>query len=174
MSRTPREIDEEYPLGPALDFIRRVSALNHALERVSSQMDRTLGVTAQQRLVLRCVGRYPGITAGQLARALHLDPGTISASLRRLEERLLVERRSDPRDKRRVVLGLTAEGRALDKPTAGTVEDAVQRLLDEVPGGDVATTASVLQRLSTILLQAQQTAEGSTRELAGPHGDARR
>lgn len=56
-----------YPLGPALDFMRKVSALNHALERVSSHMERTLGVTAPQRLILRCVGKYPGITAGQLA-----------------------------------------------------------------------------------------------------------
>lgn len=146
----PRD-DEAYPLGPALDFIRKISALNHALERVSSQMDRTIGVTAQQRLVLRCVGRYPGITAGQLASVLHLDPGTISASLRRLEERRLVERRHDPRDRRRVVVGLTANGRELDQPTGGTVEAAVEKLLVASSEGDIAVTAGVLDRLTKIL-----------------------
>ena len=140
-----------YPLGPALEFIRKVSALNHALERVSSHMDRTLGVTAQQRLVLRCVGRYPGITAGQLARVLHLDPGTISASLRRMEERGLIERRHDPRDRRRVAVGLTPEGRQLDRPTTGPVEDAGERLLESTPGADMAMAGVVLDRLTTPL-----------------------
>lgn len=140
-----------YPLGPALDFMRRVSELNHALERLSSRMDRTLGVTAQQRLILRCVGKYPGITAGQLALVLHLDPGTVSTCLRRLAGRRLVERRHDPRDRRRVVLGLTTEGRRLDQPTNGTVEHAVQQLLDDTDAADVAATAKVLAKLSRFL-----------------------
>lgn len=151
MMRVPEEESAAYPLGPALDFIRSVGELNHALERLSSRMERTLGVTAQQRLILRCVGKYPGITAGQLASVLHLDPGTLSASLRRLVERRLVERRADPRDKRRVVLGLTRDGRELDRPTAGTVEHAVQRLLDATSDDDMARTMTVLARLSRFL-----------------------
>ncbi|MBS2017479.1 MAG: winged helix-turn-helix transcriptional regulator [Deltaproteobacteria bacterium] len=151
MKSVPEDELAAYPLGPALDFMRRIAELNHALERVSSRMDRTLGVTAQQRLILRCVGKYPGITAGQLATILHLDPGTISASLRRLVERRLVDRRDDPRDKRRVVLGLTPEGRDLDRPTAGTVEDAVQRLLDTTDETDMARAATVLTKLSHLL-----------------------
>ena len=34
----------EYPLGPPLEFLERVWALNHFLERVSARMDRVLGV----------------------------------------------------------------------------------------------------------------------------------
>ena len=77
----------DYPLGPELDFLRRLWRLSHALERVSSRMKRRLGVTAQQRMILRCVGKYPGLPAGQLAELLHLDPGTISASLRACRSR---------------------------------------------------------------------------------------
>lgn len=119
----------EYPLGPALTLLRRMWRLEHALEQLSSRMERQLGVSAPQRLALRCIGKYPGLTAGQLARMLHLDPGTVSAMLRRLEKRALIERRRDPRDKRRVALGLTPSGRALDRATEGTVEHAVERLL---------------------------------------------
>src|SRR5687768_13673518 len=102
-----------YPLGPALDFLEHLWALNHVLEKVSGQMVTRLGVTAQQRLIIRCLGKYPGLRAGQLAARLHLDPGTISAALRRLEEKALVERRRDPRDRRRAALGLTEQGRAI-------------------------------------------------------------
>jgi DNA-binding MarR family transcriptional regulator len=143
--------DDKFPLGPALEFLRQMSGLNHALERLSSRMERTLGVTAQQRLIIRCIGKYPGITGGELASLLHLDPGTISASLRRLGAKRILARRADPRDKRRSAIGLTARGRAIDRPTKGTVEHAVERLLDQVGAADIATTRSVLAQLSGLV-----------------------
>lgn len=148
---TSANAENAYPLGPALDFLRHVSALNHAMERLSSRMERELGVTAQQRLIIRCAGKYPGITAGQLAVLLHLDPGTVSASLRRLEERSLLERRRDPRDKRRVALGLTPAGRELDRPAEGTAEHAVERLLSMSRDAEVATAKAILAKLSSLL-----------------------
>lgn len=153
---TPGGEEVAYPLGAALDLMRHVSALNHAVERLSSRMERALGITAQQRLIVRCVGKYPGITAGQLAALLHLDPGTVSASLRRLAERRLLERRPDPRDKRRITLGLTPGGRELDRPTAGTVESSVEQLLRETAAAEIATAKSVLARLSVLLEAASE------------------
>jgi DNA-binding MarR family transcriptional regulator len=141
-------------LGEPLDFLQRLWELNHALERVSAEMERTLGVTAQQRLVLRCVGKFPGMTMGELARVLHLDPGTVSASVRRLEARGLVARRGDPRDGRRVCLGLTRAGRSLGRPSARTVEHAVIRLIEECSPADLVVTKTVLGTL-TLLLDAE-------------------
>lgn len=164
MTRANAEL--AYPLGPALDFLRHVSALNHAMERLSSRMERELGVTAQQRLIIRCAGKYPGITAGQLAVLLHLDPGTVSASLRRLEERGLLERRRDPRDKRRVALGLTPAGRELDRPAEGTAEHAVERLLSESREADVTTATAMLEKLSTLLEEVAEREVAPTPPLA--------
>jgi DNA-binding MarR family transcriptional regulator len=140
-----------YPLGPALEFLQRLWGLNHVLEKVSGSMDRRLGVTAQQRLIVRCLGKYPGIRAGQLAALLHVDPGTTSAALRRLEHKGLIERRRDPRDQRRTSLGLTARGRSLDRATPGTVEHAVERLLDHESPEDLAATGRVLEQLTARL-----------------------
>ena len=53
----------EFPLEPPLDFLQHLWELNHALEQRSLQMERTMGVTAQQRLALRCIGHHPGLTA---------------------------------------------------------------------------------------------------------------
>lgn len=140
-----------YPLDPALEFLQRLWALNHMLEKVSGNMDRRLGVTAQQRLIVRCLGKYPGIRAGQLAALLHVDPGTTSAALRRLEDKGLIERRRDPRDQRRTLLGLTARGRCLDRAAPGTVEHAVERLLDHESTEDLAATGRVLEQLTARL-----------------------
>jgi len=145
------ESDADYPLGPALDFLQRLWQLNHTLEKLSSRMEKRLGITAQQRLILRCVGKYPGMTAGHLAMLLHVDPGTVSASLRRLEKKGLLQRRRDPRDKRRASLGLTAMGRALDRPAEGTVEGAVDRLLESVPAHQLRTMVDVVDQLTRFL-----------------------
>jgi DNA-binding MarR family transcriptional regulator len=141
----------DYPLEPAMDFLQRLGQLNQALEQVSSRMETTLGVSAQQRLLLRCIGKYPGLTPGHVASLLHVDPGTVSASLKRLERRGLLERRRDPRDSRRVVLGLTARGRKLDVPADGTVERGVERLLAAASPAELAATLGVLERLTGLL-----------------------
>lgn len=146
-----RDESTRYALGPALEFLESVWMTNHALERVSLRMERQLGITAQQRLLLRCVGKYPGITAGQMAAIIHLDRGTVSAALRRLEGKGLLERRKDPRDGRRVNLGLTPRGREYDRPTEHTVEDVAERLVREMRAEHVATAKAVLRRLTELL-----------------------
>jgi DNA-binding MarR family transcriptional regulator len=140
-----------YPLDPALEFLQRLWRLNHALERLSSSMDKRLGVTAQQRFVLRCIGKYPGLTAGQLAAILSVDPGTVSTGLKRLEAKGLVHRGRDPRDYRRAALGLSAAGRRLDRPLDGTVERAVERLIQRSSPEELATVAKALEALTALL-----------------------
>jgi MarR family transcriptional regulator, organic hydroperoxide resistance regulator len=62
-----------------------------------------------------------------------------------------LERRRDPRDARRTALGLTGQGHALDRPAQGTVEDAVERLLETTPPRAIATVARVIARLTQLL-----------------------
>jgi DNA-binding MarR family transcriptional regulator len=145
------ESRDELPLNPALSFLQRIWELNHALERLSTRMERTLGITAPQRFIVRCVGKYPGMTAGQLATMLHLDRGSVSAALRRLEQQGFLKRRRDPRDGRRVILGLTPKGRTMDVPRSGTVESAVVHLLESSSKAEIETTRAVLRRLSAAL-----------------------
>jgi DNA-binding MarR family transcriptional regulator len=141
-------------LPPTLEFLRRLWQLNHALERRSSHMQQTLGITAQQRMVLRCVGQLAPVPAGTLAEVLHLDPGTLSSTLRRLEERRLLKRTRDAEDSRRILVTLTAAGKRLDVPTPNTVESAVAALLAETPADELAATSRVLARFADLLAHA--------------------
>jgi MarR family transcriptional regulator, organic hydroperoxide resistance regulator len=142
-----------FELEPPLDFLQHLWALNHALERTSLQMERSLGVTAQQRLILRCVGKYPGMTATPLATVLHLDRGTISVSLRRLMTKRLLVGRRDREGQRRVALRLTAKGRVRVRSQAGTVEHAVAQLLVRLGNSPVERTKHVLRLLSAELMK---------------------
>jgi DNA-binding MarR family transcriptional regulator len=143
------------PLGEVLEFLRLIWAVHHGLEKTSKRMDVQLGITGPQRLVLRIVGRFPGIPAGQLARILHVHPSTLTGVLQRLERRGFIERRPDPRDARRASLGLTAQGRRLDGAAGDTVESAVTGVLDAVGSADAQAAERVLRKLAETLSQTQ-------------------
>lgn len=132
------------PLGEQLEFMRLLWAIDHRLQTHSKKMASTLGVTGPQRLVIRIVGRFPGVSAGQLAWTLHLDPSTLTGILRRLERAGLLTRRRDPRDRRRAVLGLSAAGRRLDVTTGGTIESVMDQVLDRLPRRKLQVARAVL------------------------------
>jgi DNA-binding MarR family transcriptional regulator len=138
-------------LGEVLEFMRLLWAVDHGLQSTSKRMESTLGITGPQRLVLRLVGRFPGITAGTLAQILHVHPSTLTGVLKRLEKRGLIERKSDPLDGRKALFALTEPGRALDIPSTGTVEAVVQRVLAKMPRTRILHTQDVLTALAAEL-----------------------
>lgn len=139
------------PLGEVMDFMRLVWALDHALQQTSKRMSASLGITGPQRLVLRIVGRFPGILPGQLAEILHLHPSTVSGILERLARAGLIARDRDPRDRRRSRLGLTQKGRSLDVVAPGTVEAAVSGVMRRLSAAKVRDTCEVLAQLTEAL-----------------------
>jgi MarR family transcriptional regulator, organic hydroperoxide resistance regulator len=139
------------PLGEVLEFLRLIWAIDHSLQRTSKRMEKAVGVTGPQRLVIRIAGRFPGISAGDLARLLHVHPSTLTGILDRLERGGLIRRRSDPRDGRRALLGLTDKGRRLDVAAEGTIEAAVARALREVSPGTLEAAREVLQSVAASL-----------------------
>jgi DNA-binding MarR family transcriptional regulator len=138
-------------LGPVLEFMRALWALDHALQSASKRMEASFGVTAPQRIVIRIVGRFPGISAGEVAEILHLHPSTLTGVLRRLEARGMVTRAADPRDGRRALLTLTARGRKVDALRTGTVESAVRRVLTDLPLGAAQSARALADRLAAEL-----------------------
>ena len=135
------------PLGAVLDFMRLLWSVDHALQSSSKRMESTYGITGPQRLVVHIVGRFPGIAAGRVAEILRVHPSTLTGILKRLEARGMLQRKSDPRDARRALFGLTSKGRKLDTPRTGTVEQAVRRVLAKDPE-KVAAAQEVLAGLT--------------------------
>ena len=140
-------------LGSVLDFMRALWALDHALQSASKRMETTFQVTGPQRLVIRIVGRFPAISAGEVSAILHLHPSTLTGILKRLEARGLVVRRADPRDGRRALLELTVRGRGIDALRTGTVEAAVRRALRKLNPSTVRAAREAAEMLTVELEQ---------------------
>jgi MarR family transcriptional regulator, organic hydroperoxide resistance regulator len=140
-------------LPDVLSFMQGLWAVVHRMERLSKQMGAATGVTGPQRLVLRLLGLFPGLSAGDLATALHLHPSTLTGVLKRLEAQGLVARSTDPGDRRRTVLVLTRQGRQASRQAHGTVEAAVASALEHAPAAHRVAAHRLLARLADALDQ---------------------
>ena len=138
-------------LPDGLQFMQLLWAVAHGLERASKRMTADIGVTGPQRLVLRVVGLFPGLSAGDLAAVLHVHPSTLTGVLQRLAAQRLLRRIDDPRDRRRAILRLTPRGSRANATRAHTVEAAVEAALRQVSRRDREATMRVLHRLARYL-----------------------
>ena len=106
---------------PELDQVEVAGRLRLSVTRLSRilRQQADLGLTASQLNVLATVARNGPLTLGAVADIEHVSPPTITKIVEKLESMGLIERRSDPEDRRRSVaaattagLDLLAEGRA--------------------------------------------------------------
>ncbi|MFG6403115.1 MarR family winged helix-turn-helix transcriptional regulator [Microbacterium sp. P04] len=104
-----------------------------------------IGLTPAQSEVLRILGDHSGLTLHGVGAMLVCDSGTNPSRLiEKLVRAGLVERTSDPSDRRSMRLSLTASGAAAERRVR-TIEDAVYAQIDAVP--DAAALARMLQPL---------------------------
>ncbi len=127
--------------------MQRLWEVVHALDVRSKWMERHIGITGPQRLVVRIVGQSPSITATGIASTLGMHPSTLTGILARLEERSLIARDVDPEDRRRARFRLTAGGERVDRERKGTVEAAVRRTLARAGDDAVKETEKFLAML---------------------------
>jgi MarR family transcriptional regulator, organic hydroperoxide resistance regulator len=149
-------------LGEVLEFMRLLWAVDHQLQSTSKRMEAQLGMTGPQRLVVRLVGQYPGISAGRLAQVMHLHPSTLTGILKRLVLRGLLKREVDPLDARRARFTLSEAGRAQDVPASGTVEAGVQRAFARV------STAQLMGAREVLIALAEELGVENTAPLLSP------
>ena len=106
------------------------------------------GVTGRQRLIIQVVNEFPGISAGDLAKVLHLDPSTLTGVLQQMSQRGLLQLQPDMRDRRRLRIQLTTKGRRMSHMAVGAIEAAVSRTLSHVSPAKLKATREVLALLA--------------------------
>ena len=72
-----------------------------------------LGLTYTQYIVMMVMWEKETVSSRELAESLHLDYGTLTPVLKRLESSGYLNRNRDPRDERLLLLTITEEGKAL-------------------------------------------------------------
>ena len=142
---------EATALPEVLQFMRLLWAIVHALQMRSKEMSKVFGVTGPQRLVLRVVGLFPGVSPGALAEILHLHPSTGDRRAPAPRRPGAVTALDRPGDRRRRCSSSPRRVSGSNTSRKGTVERAVQVTLEQVAASDLAATEDVLSRLAACL-----------------------
>src|SRR5579872_3393618 len=95
------------------DFAFLLSDVARLARTYSDQEVRQYGMTRAQWAVLARVERNQGLKQSELAELLDLQPITLTRLIDRLCDSELIERRSDPNDRRAKRLFLTAAARPM-------------------------------------------------------------
>ena len=120
-----------------------------AIRTEADKRARLHGMTRAQWLILSRVQRAPGLSQRALAEILEVEPISVGRLVDRLESRGLVERRSDPNDRRIWRLHLRPE--AAPVLTAMDLQrEAIGKLLTAgVSDADLQNVSAVLLRMKT-------------------------
>jgi MarR family transcriptional regulator, organic hydroperoxide resistance regulator len=116
----------------------------HALNRTYRALLQDMGLTYPQYLVMLVLWEEEGLTVKELGDRLHLDSGTLTPLLKRLEAAGLVVRARDPQDERQVRIGLTPQGRSL-RTQAECIPRAILEASGCTPGELQTLKGSVLR-----------------------------
>jgi MarR family transcriptional regulator for hemolysin len=130
------------------DLSRRVSFLMHDIARRSrywfDARARSRGLTRAQWRMLLYLDRYDGPTQSEVAEMLDVERITLCRMVDRLAEGGLVERRSDPSDRRVWRLHLTAKAMPMVEDLTGIANEMEDNLLAPLDAEQRATLTSLL------------------------------
>lgn len=95
---------------------------SNAMVRAYRPLLKDLDLTYLQYIVMMVLWEKDEISVGELGERVHLDSGTLTPLLKRLESKELISRNSSSSDERVRVLVLTAKGKALKLEAANIPE----------------------------------------------------
>ena len=125
-------------------------------DQLSQVVSEEVGLSPTELLAMDLISRDGRVTAGMLARELHLTTGAITGVIDRLERAGFARRSADPTDRRRVIVTATAKERRvgeLYRPLAIALRRAVEGYSEK----DLATITEFIRRLRAVVAN---TAEG--------------
>ena len=106
-------IDEEKGLLLGNQLCFAVYSTAHAFTRLYKPFLDAVGLTYPQYLAMMVLWEKDDLAVKEIGALLHLDSGTLTPLLKRLEAAGLITRRRSAVDERQVRIGLTDQGRAL-------------------------------------------------------------
>lgn len=132
-----------------------ISRLCHARLRSEGEMD---GVLSQPgaRAILSMIAVSDGLCQRELVKETHLRPPTVSIILQKMEEAGMVERQSDPDDRRIIRVRLTEYGREMDAQTIERIRRNDARAMAGLSEEETTVLLRLLERIRDNLLVAEE------------------
>lgn len=97
--------------------------ITQAIDLHSKHLLKIAGITSPQLVILQELVDSISLTTSELAKAISLTQGTVTTIVVRLEKNNLVSRRRSGKDKRRIHISITDEGKQLLKNAPSPLQE---------------------------------------------------
>jgi len=129
-------------------WLRMLSCTVRVEDEIRSRLRTSFGITLPRFDLMAQLERHPdGLRMGELSKRMMVTGGNVTGIAAQLEKEGLVERVSDPQDKRAFVVRLTRAGRTAFAGMAAVHEGWVAELFAGIPGTDKATMIALLDTM---------------------------
>ncbi len=127
----------------------RLSVLTNTVSRALSRVyqDR-FGLSIPQWRVMAALGRFPGLSANEVAEKTAMDKVTVSRAVSGMLDRDLLTRETDSTDRRRASLRLSPAGMAIYAEIVPVARDYEQRLAGVLSETEKEALDSLLDKLT--------------------------
>lgn len=133
------------------EILRSLRRITRAIDIHSRRLAQAHRLTGPQLVCLRQIHKDGETTPSALARQISLSQATVTGILDRLAARGLVTRVRSESDRRRVMLTLTAAGRAVADTAPSPLQQRFADRLTALPEEGQARIAEVLQQIVTMM-----------------------
>ena len=138
--------DDDYILERQVGHLLRRAHQRHAA--IFQEMITDSQLTPLQFAALVKLRDLGEVSQNQLGRLVAVDAATMQGVIKRLLARGLIARRPDPDDRRRLILSLTADSRALVEAAVAAGRDITRRTLEPLNPSEQRVFMDYLARLA--------------------------
>ncbi|MGD8396166.1 MAG: MarR family winged helix-turn-helix transcriptional regulator [Candidatus Eiseniibacteriota bacterium] len=139
------------PLTSEDQIVAAIRRIMRAVDLHSRWLYDEFGLTGPQLAALQEAARLVRAPAGALARALHLSAPTVTGILDRLEKKGLVDRTRATRDRRSVIVRVTALGHETLEVAPSLLQDRFRTQLARLAEWERSMILATLQRIAAMM-----------------------
>ncbi len=131
------------------DFLPyRLSITSHTVStNIARVYEKRFGVSIPEWRVIAILGRYPGLSAVEVADRTLMDKVAVSRAVTKLIKTGRIDREFADADRRRSILNLSEEGRHVHNEIAPLALQFEQELLQDISEKDYETFNTILEQL---------------------------
>ena len=125
----------------------RLSVSSHTVStNIARVYEKRFGVSIPEWRVIAILGRYPGLSAVEVADRTLMDKVAVSRAVTRLIKNGRIDRQFADADRRRSILNLSDEGHRVHNEIAPLALQFERELLQDVSDADLATFNRILDQ----------------------------
>ncbi len=134
-----------------LRILRGLRQIIRAIDIHSRKLAATHQITGPQLCCLMTIAENGPTTATAVAQDVYLSASTVVGILDRLQEKGLVQRQRDSKDRRLVHVTVTEKGREMVANAPSPLQDKLAEALKDLPESEQTTIAHALERIVDLM-----------------------